>query len=142
MTNAQFHFMTSLQYEVRQLRAQVKSFKSGDEYKSLEGFYDNYLAEKDRAIRNLKQELGEVRAQYVDVRNNWQEVIEDLEAEHIKALAQKDRAIAALWRRIVKLEKENEELRQKSQERIERLYAALIELEEEKAKVQKLKAQI
>lgn len=142
MTNAQFYFMSSLQYEVRQLRAQVKSFKSGDEHKSLERYYDECLAAKDREIRKLKLELGESRAQYIDVRKNWQEVIEDLESEHIKALAQKDRAIAALWRKIVKLEKENEDLRQKCQERIERLYAALVELEEEKAKVQKLKAQI
>jgi len=142
MTNAQFHLMSSLQYEVNRLREQVKSFKSGDIYKSLERYYDECLTSKDRIIRNLKQELSEARAQHVDAKKNWHEVIEDLETEHIKALAQKDRAVAALWRRIEKLEKENEELRQKSQERIERLYAALIELEEEKAKVQKLKAQI
>ena len=137
-----FEYMKNLQYKVKDLAQQVKAFKSGEKYKSLTKFYDDFLSSKDCEIRKVKLELAEVRAQYVDVRNNWQEVIEDLESEHVKALAKKDRAIAALWSRITKLEKENEELRQKNQERIEKLYSALIELEEEKAKVQKLKAQI
>ena len=142
MTNAQFAYIENLQYKVKDLTAQVSAYKSGEKYQAITAFYDTLLATKDREIRKVKLELAEVRAQYVDVRNNWQEVIEDLESEHIKALAKKNRAIAALWRRIVKLEKENIELRQKSQKRIEKLYAALIELEDEKAKVQKLKAQI
>ena len=142
MTNAQFAYIENLQYKVKDLTAQVSAYKSGEKYQAITAFYDTLLATKDREIRKVKLELAEVRAQYVDVRNNWQEVIEDLESEHIKALAKKNRAIAALWRRIVKLEKENIELRQKSQKRIEKLYAALIELEDEKANVQKLKAQI
>ena len=142
MTSAQFEYMENLQYKVKDLAAQVSAYKSGEKYQSITAFYDNWLASKDQEIRKIKLELANVRAQYVDVRNNWQEVIEDLESEHSKALAKKDRANAALWRRIVKLEKENNELRQKSQERIERLYAALTELEEEKARVQKLKTQI
>lgn len=134
--------MTNLQYQVKNLSAQVRGFKSGEKYQSLHKYYGRLSESKDREIRKIKQELAEVRAQYVDVRNNWQEVISDLEAEHIKALAQKDRIIDALWRRIVRVEKENEELRKLNQERIEKLYAALTELEEEKAKVQKLIAQI
>jgi len=117
-----FEYMKNLQYKVKDLAQQVKAFKSGEKYKSLTKFYDDFLSSKDCEIRKVKLELAEVRAQYVDVRNNWQEVIEDLESEHVKALAKKDRAIAALWRKI--------------------MYSALIELEDEKAKVQKLKAQI
>ena len=117
--------MENLQYKVKDLTTQVNAYKSGEKYQAITAFYDSLLASKDREIRKVKLELAEVRTQYVNVRNNWQEVIEDLETEHIKALAKKDRAIAALWRRIVKLEKENEELHKKSQERIEKLYAAL-----------------
>ena len=135
-------YMENLQYKVKDLAAQVRAYKSGEQYESLTKFYDKCIASKECEIQKIKRELAEARARYVDVRNNWGEVIEDLESEQIKALAKKDRAIDALWRRIVKLEKENEELRKKSRERIERLYAALTELEEEKAKVQKLKAQI
>ena len=142
LNNKAYEYMENLQYKVKDLTEQVKKYKTGEKYKSLTDFYDKCLASKEQEIRKLKQEQAETHAQYVDVRNNWQEVIEDIEKEHIKALSKKDRAIAALWRRIVKLEKENEELRQKSQERIEKLYAALIELEEEKCKVEKLKAQI
>ena len=142
LNNRVYEYMENLQYKVKDLTVQVRAYKSGEKYESLTKFYDKCLSSKDREIRKIKLELAETRAQYVDVRNNWQEVIEDIENEHIKALAKKDRAIAALWRRIVKLEKGNEELHKKSQERIEKLYAALIELEEEKGKVQKLKAQI
>jgi len=142
MSKTQFEYMENLQYKVKDLTAQVEAYKSGEKYQAMTAFYDKWLASKDREIQKTKHELAKVRAQYVDVRNNWQEVIEDLEAEHIKALAKKDRAVAALWRRVVKLEKENDGLRQKNQERIEKLYAALVELEEERAKVQKLRAQI
>ena len=142
MTNAQFEYIENLQYKVKDLSAQVSAYKSGEKYQAITEFYDNWLASKDREIRKVKLELAGVRAQYVDVRNNWQEVIEDLETEHIKALVKKDRSIAALWRRIVKLENENNELQQKSQERVEKLYAVLTELEDEKAKVKKLKTQI
>ena len=89
--------MRNLQYKVKDLAQQVEAFKSGEKYKSSTKFYDGLLSSKDREIRKVKLELAEVRAQYVDVRNNWQEVIEDLESEHVKALAKKDRAIAALW---------------------------------------------
>ena len=142
MGNAQFGYMASLQYKVKSLSAQVSAFESGEKYQALTKFYDNWLASKDGEISKVKSEMSDVRAQYVDVRKNWQEVIEDLEAEHTKELAEKDRAIKALWRRIVKLEKENGELRQKLQTKTETLYTALTELEEEKGKVQKLKAQI
>ena len=142
VSNAQFEYMSNLQYKVKDLSAQVKALKSDEKYREMEKFYDNRLASKDREIRKIKHELAKARNQYVDVRNNWQEVIEDLETEHIKALAKKERANAALWCRIVKLEKENEELRKKHQAGLEQLYGALIELEEEKGKVQKLKAQI
>jgi hypothetical protein len=134
--------MTSPQYEVRHLRAQVKAFKSGEEQKSLEGYYEDCLAAKDREIRKLKLELGEIRTQYIDVRNNWQDVIEDIEAEHAKTYARQERSNKALWRRIEKFEKENTELRQRLQAEKEQKYTALIELEEEKSKVKKLKAQI
>ncbi|MDR2971728.1 MAG: hypothetical protein LBU83_07370, partial [Bacteroidales bacterium] len=133
--------MANLQYKVRDLSAQVRAFKTGEKYRSMCEFYDNWLASKDCEIRKIKHELAEIRVQYVDVRNNWQDVIEDLETEHIKELAKKDRTIAALWRRIEKMKKENEALRKLAKERIERLYATLTELEEEKAKVKKLKAQ-
>jgi len=142
LSNGAFEYMSNLQYKVKSLSAQVEAFKSGEKYHSLCEFYGKWLESKDREIRKVKHELAEARAQYVDVRNNWQEVIADLETEHIKALAKKERANKALWRQLIKKQNENDELRQKLQRSKEQYYQALTELEEEKGRVLKLKAQI
>jgi uncharacterized protein involved in exopolysaccharide biosynthesis len=84
-----FEFMTNLQYKVKDFTEAVQAFKSGEKYQKLVKFYEEALAAKDRAIKNLKHEYAELRAQYVDVRKNWIEVTEDLEAEHAKAIRQK-----------------------------------------------------
>ena len=142
LSNTVFHFITSLQYKVKNLTEQVRKFKSGEMYQAIVGFYEQWLASKDREIKKLKFELGEVRAQYVDVRNNWQEVIEDLEAEHTKAIARKDRANNAVRQQLVKAQSVIDDLKDKLISKTKQCYQALTELEEEKGKVQKLKAQI
>ena len=142
LSNAAFHFITNLQYKVKHLAAEVKAFKSGEKYKALVDFYESWLASKDREIQRLKLELGEVRAGYTDVRNNWQEVIEDLEKEQAKKLAQKDRAINALRRQLVKAQGTIDELKNKLLVKTKEWYQALTELEDEKGKVLQLKAQI
>ena len=91
-----FEYMTNLQYRVKDLAAVVNSFKSGERFQQLENYYKDCLAAKDQEIKKLKNELGEVRIQYTDVRNNWLEVIDDMEKEHEKAIRQKDREIEAL----------------------------------------------
>jgi predicted RNase H-like nuclease (RuvC/YqgF family) len=93
--------MTNLQYKVKDLTEQVSAYKSGEKYQKLIKFFEEALESKDRVIKQLKLGLAEVHAQYVDVRNNWLEVAEDLEAEHAKAIRKKDRIIdflqKSLW---------------------------------------------
>jgi len=137
-----YKYMENLQYRVKDLAKQVEKFKTGEKYQAITGFYEKSLAGKDREIRKLKLELSGIRTQYIDVRNNWQEVHEDMEEEYNKELAKKERANKALWRQLVKKQDENDGLRQKLQTTKEQYYQALIELEEEKGKVLKLKAQI
>jgi hypothetical protein len=134
--------MTSLQYKVKHLAAEVMAFKSGEKYKALVDFYESWLASKDREIQRLKLELCEARANYTDVRNNWQEVIEDLEKEQAKKLAQKDRAINALGRQLVKAQGIIDGLKNKLLAKTKEWYQALTDLEDEKGKVLHLKAQI
>ena len=141
-SNEVYHFMTNLQYKVKHLTAQIKAFKSGEMYKALVDFYESWLASKDREIQKLKLELGVVRAQYIDVRNNWQEVIEDMEKEQSKELAQKDRANNALRSRLVKAQNIIDDLKNKLLAKTKQWYQALTDLEDEKGKVLHLKAQI
>jgi hypothetical protein len=142
LSNKAYEYMENLQYRVKDLTEQVKQFKSGEKYQAITDYYDNCLALKDQELRKIKLELANTRAQYVDVRNNWQEVHEDMEEEYSKELAKKERANKALWRQLVKKQDENDSLRQKLQTTKEQYYKALIKLEEEKGKTLKLKAQI
>ena len=101
LNKAAFEYMANLQHKVKNLTEQVQAFKTGEKYQELVKFFKDCLAAKDKVIKQLKVELAEIRTQYVDVRNNWLEVTEDLEAEHAKAIRQKNRVIdtlqKALW---------------------------------------------
>ena len=137
-----FEFMTNLQYKVKDLTEQVRAFKSGEKYQKLVKFFEEALVAKDRAIRQLKHELAELRAQYVDVRNNWLEVTEDLEAEHAKVIKQKNRMIDTLQKALWKAQNTIDDLKDKLLAQKKELYKVQTELEDEKGKVLKLKAQI
>jgi hypothetical protein len=134
--------MTNLQYKVKHLTAELAAFKTGEKYAKTRAFYEDLLAAKDRAIQKLKNELAEMRARYADVRNNWQEVIEDMEKDHAKALGAKDRAIEALKKQLLRAQNIIEEQKSKLIAKAKELYQTQTELEDEKGKVLKLKAQI
>jgi hypothetical protein len=142
VSNTVYHFMTNIQYRLKHLTAQVEAFKTGEKYRTMVTFYETWLASKDREIQKLKLELAEVRTQYIDVRNNWQEVIEDLEKEQAKELARKERANNALRRQLVKAQVIIDELKNKLLAKTKQWYQALTALEDEKGKVNHLKAQI
>jgi len=141
-SNFAFEFLTNLQYKVKSLKAQVDAFKSGQKYTDMKADFKAQLAEKDKEINKLKQELAQTRCQVVDVRKKWEQVAEDMEKEHSKELSKKDREIKALEKKLldtqVKLDGEKEKFRDKVRE----LYETKTELEKEKDKNQKLKAQI
>ena len=137
-----FEYTTNLQYEVKSLRARVRAFESGEKYKALRADFNNRLSEKDREIELLRIELGDANARIVTVRKNYQQVIEDMEDEHTKELRKKDREIKLMEERALRAEQQRDEAKAKLTEKSRELYQALTELEEEKGKNQKLKAQI
>ena len=140
--NNNFEYITNLQYKVKNLSDQVKAFESGEKYTTMYSKFKNQLSAKDREITKLKYELAQAHNQIVTARNNWMQVLEDMENEHINQLQKKDNKIDELEKRVFKTEgmlnlaKDN--LRDKNIE----LYKALTELEEEKGRNQILKAQI
>ena len=142
MFNNNFEYMSNLQYQVRNLTERVKVFESGEKYVTMREERKSQLAVKDREIRKLKLNLADARQRTVTVRNNWLQVIDDLEKERTKELQAKDREIEALRKHLletqIKLDAARETLHDKSKE----LYQALSDLEEEKGRNQKLKAQI
>jgi len=142
ISNKAFEYMTNLQYKVADLTEQVRVFKSGEKYQKLVKFFEEALAAKDRVIKQLKLELAELRARYVDVRNNWLDVTEDLEAEHAKAIKQKNRMIDTLQKALWDAQNTIDDLKGKLLAQKKELYKVQTELEDEKGNVLKLKAQV
>ena len=135
-------YMENLQYKVKDLTSQLEAFKSGDKYRGLEAYYEKRLAVKDREVQKLKIELGQTRSQYINVRKNWQDVIEDMEKEYAKELNRKDRAIEDLQKKIWDLQNTVANQKETILAQKKELYIVQTELEEEKGKVLNLKAQI
>jgi hypothetical protein len=104
--------------------------------------FKKQLSQKDREISKLKCELADAHRQTVTVRKNWMQVMEDMEKEHVSELQEKDRKIKALEERALKAESMLNSARDNLREKNKNLYQALTELEEEKGRNQKLKAQI
>jgi hypothetical protein len=140
--NPNFEFITSLQYQVRSLSERLRAFESGDRYAAMREAFRRQLAEKDREIRRLKAELEQARRQTSSMRENWSQVFDDIEKERDKALRKKDRAVKAMEQRALKAERQRDSAKDRLLEKTRELYSALTELEDEKGKNSKLKAQI
>jgi hypothetical protein len=142
MFNSSFEFITNLQYQVKSLTARVKAFESGEKFVSMRSDFMSQISAKDREIRNLKLDIADANCRIVTVRENWMQVFDDIEIEHAKKIQLKDREIEALRKKLLETEGKlatiQESLRWKGKE----LYETLVELEEEKGRNQKLKAQI
>ena len=137
-----FEYITNLQYKLRALSSQVALFESGEKYVKIQIEYERRLAAKDREIKRLKRELADARCQVVNVRNIWEQIVDDLGDEHSKAISKRDHEIEKLKAEIfgayIRLDAEREKNKDKSKE----LMQIKTELEEEQGKVLKLKAQI
>lgn len=142
MFNSNFEFTTNLQYRVKSLTAQVAAFESGEKYVAMRSDFKSQLAVKDREIRKLKRELAAANSRTVTVRELWLQVIDDLEKEQAQKVGQKDREIAALRKKLLETESKLTTMRENFREKSKELYESLIQLEEEKGKNLKLKAQI
>lgn len=134
--------MTNLNYKVKSLTAKLNSFEAGEKYVEMRSKYNKQLKTKEREIKKIKKELGKAYSQTVVVRKNWMQVFEDLEREHSKKLKKKDREIKALERRALKAEMALAETRDKLHDRTKEWYQALTQVEEEKGKNLKLRAQM
>ena len=142
MSNLRYEYTSNLQYKVRSLGARVKAFETGEKYTEMKAGFKIQLSEKDRDIRGLKSELAQANAQIVTVRRNWSEIFDDLEKEHAKELADKDRIIKALEKKLLETQQQLDAEKGRRKNAVAELYQVKVELEDEKGKNQKLKAQI
>ena len=142
MYDSQYEFITTLQYRVKSLQAQLEAFRSGDKYLQMEAEYKSLLHTEESRIHKLEVDLSKAHAQTIDVRNKWWETIEDIYKEHQKELAAKDARIRELEKRALNAEKQRDELLDKKRDLLHELYEVKTELEDVKEKNQHLKAQL
>jgi hypothetical protein len=140
--NRGYEWLTNLQYKVKSLTERVKAFESGKKYLGMKAKFKALLDAKDNIIRKLKDELAKANTCIVTVRENWLEVIADMEKAHAKQLNAKDSRIKILWNRVFDVERQRDEYKDKYLEKAREVYDIKTELEEEKEKNLKLKAQI
>ena len=137
-----FEYATQLQYENKALREQIRLLESGEAYIRLKKEYERLLEEKDREIRKLKAELDDSRRQSARNRENWFQVYEDMEKEKKKEIRE---TLADNWR-LRKMLREairsRDQWKTKYLEQLHLKYKAETELDEEKGKNLKLRAQL
>jgi hypothetical protein len=141
-SNAAFEFITNLQYKVKSLGVRVAAFESGKKYTDMEAAFEVRLAGKDREIRRLKSELADSNARFVTMREYWMQVYDDIEEAHTKELEKKDQELKKMEERALGAEKRLAETKAKLLDKTKETYRVLTELEDEKGKNLKLKAQI
>jgi len=140
--DANFKYISNLQYEVHALKAELRAFESGERYTAIREENKKQLAGKDRTIKKLKADVIDAERRIEKMRKNWMQVYEDIEAECVRKLAAKDRDLKAVSERALRAERRLDKalaLITKKDGELRRLGA---ELKEEKDRCQKLKSQI
>jgi len=142
ITNPAFEYITNLQYKVKALNARVVAFESGEKYTAMKESFVRQLSEKERENRRLKAELADANARTVTVRQYWSQVFDDMEKEHKKELERKKQKIRMLEKELLAMQNMLAAEKDKCREKVGELYQAKTELEDERDKNLKLKAQI
>ena len=131
-----------LQCENKALKRKVAKFESGEMYLELRRMYQKLLDEKDRRYQKLKKECDELRR---SERRAWQwceQVVEDAEKEYQKKHLEDLRTIEKERKRRYAAEAARDEAQATATEANHKYYEAATELEKEKGKNIKLRAQL
>lgn len=140
--NISFERVTILEYRLKAVEAQLKAFRSGEKYVRMEREFQKALQKKDQRIREQDLELSRSHSETISVRNQWFAVFEDMEVEHARELQALRKEKEQLEQKLLKTEKQRDDALDKVTEQRRRIYALETELEEEKGRNLKLRAQL
>jgi len=139
--NTSFEFITTLEYRLKAALAEVMAFKSGEKYIKMQDEYRKELRHLERIIKRLEEEISISHRETTTVRNQWFEIFEDLQKEFERKLSISKQLNKQLEKRALNAERQLEDLRNKVTEQRHKIYELALELEEEKGKNLKLRAQ-
>ena len=139
--NTSFEFITNLEYRLKAALAEVIAFKSGEKYIKMQEEYLKELRHLERIVKRLEDELSISHRETIKVRNQWFEVFEDLHKEYERKLSISKQLNKQLEKRALNAERQRDDLQNKVTEQRHTIYALATELEDEKGKNLKLRAQ-
>jgi hypothetical protein len=139
--NTSFEYITSLEYRLKAALAEVMTFKSGEKYIKMQEEYLKELRHLERVIKRLEEELSVAHRQTITVRNQWFETFEELQKEYERKLNSSKNLNKQLEKRALNAEHQLADLRNKVTEQRHIIYGLETELEEEKGRNLKLRAQ-
>lgn len=134
--------ISDLLFHIKLLKDKVAAFESGEQYRRIQEGHCRIVADRDRQIRRLKNELARAHAETVDVRERWFRTCEDVIAEKEAALAAKDRELKTMEKRMYEAERKRDEYRDKLHQKTLELYAAQTKQEDLQGVIQKLTAEV
>lgn len=140
--NQSFEYITALEYRLKAATEENKAFKSGEKYVRMEEEFRKTIRFLENQIRKLKEALAHSNSQTVTVRNQWFEIFEELEREYAKKTAALEKKCRQMEQRALKAERQRDEALEKVTGQRHKIYALETELEEEKGKNLKLRAQL
>lgn len=137
-----FEIITSLQYENKSLKQQLRKFKTGEAYVEQREYFHKELSAKDRMIAKLKRELAQAHAETVTVRKYWSEVFDDVYADARRDYIRECKEKVKMEERAIRAERQRDETLDKYRDLRREMYAMGAELEAVKGENLKLRAQV
>ena len=140
--NSSFGYTSSLQYRLRAANTELQAFRSGKKYLDMEEQYHKTIRALERRIKELEQELAQSHRDTVSIREKWFEIFEELEKEFNRKLSAANKKAQEMEKRALRAEAQRDEALDKVTHQRHRIYEVETELEQEKGKNLKLRAQL
>lgn len=142
MSGRQELLINSLSCQLKAARRELAALRSGEACARMRREYEAVIREKDRAIEKLRKERDGFSFSRKQITRQWQEVLEDVQAEHEKEARRLKKLAAELLDLIASLKNRNRELDEKRKEALHNYYETARMLEEAQGMILKLQAQV
>lgn len=140
--NNSFEFTTTLEYQLKAAVKKLNAFRTGEIYVQMKTEYTMELRHLEIVVRDLRNELSKARSEMITSRNQWFLVFGDMQKEHSQELHILRRLAEKMEQRALKAERQLYAAEDKNTQLRRQIYDLATQLEEEKGKNLKLKAQM
>ena len=123
-------------------QTRIKELESGERYIHLQELHQKEYMAYERKLRRLTQDLAAAHRETIRVRNYWFQVLEDMQRELEQAKRKAEQELKKMEKRALDAEKQRDDALDKAKEIRLQYYETAAELEEERGKNLKLRAQI